>query len=155
MNKEDKYYTPDISEFHVGFEYEFSDWQNETPTEWNKAKFNLLENPTYLESDSWLFNLQAEIDKKHIRVKYLDRKDIESLGFTRHDINGQIECYWINSDSPYYFKGDRLIKDSTINNHYFIETSKNYTNDEPVQLFSGFIKNKSELKTLLKQISIK
>ena len=57
------YYTPEISEFHVGFEYEVFDKLHNI---WNK------ENNFFLQQGDF---------KDEIRVKYLDQFDIESLGF--------------------------------------------------------------------------
>lgn len=136
-----KYYTPEIGEFHVGFQYQRNDggvWYNNTSdaydmmsvqTQLNKSNFNKGEYINYRK-----FN-------KRIRVKYLDREDIESLGFTqsKSDIN------W------YDYK----------NNRYWLyrEDNKDWRwiiSDEQSEVsFAGNIKNKAELKVLLKQLNIK
>ena len=95
MIEDNKYYTPTIEEFYVGFEYEFSylDWPNKEQQSkedykstdpilvtWHKDTFNpysgkadmIKRNPRYI--DLWLSSGQ-------IRVKYLDYSDIKDLGF--------------------------------------------------------------------------
>ena len=58
-----KYYTPTIEEFHVEFEY----FENQ-----KKDKF-------YLSDD--IYKMQKKIRSGFIKIKYLDREDIESFGF--------------------------------------------------------------------------
>ena len=71
-----KYYTPEIDEFHVGFEFEYSTM---TPcgssTEYVKDIFKDTDNVNTLFKD--LPNDWYDLP----RVKYLDREDIESLGW--------------------------------------------------------------------------
>jgi len=118
-----KYYTPSIEEFHIGFEYEWLDeagiWIKETsPTEITPIGFD---EQTY-----------------GLRVKYLDKEDIESLGLTLK-----------YSDSSLYVKD--------LYNLYFEKDNKIcilQTKDRPHILFDGTIKNKSELKILLKWIGV-
>jgi len=66
--KNNLYYTPTIEEFHIGFQYEYlnenNDWIKCTPTEITELDFKYQ---TY-----------------GLRVKYLDQSDIESLGW-EHD----------------------------------------------------------------------
>ena len=73
MSKEemDKYYTPSLNEFHVGFEYET---YNSYRKEWYKTI--LTEDNLEALGSFWYNFLEAE----H-RVKYLDKEDIESLGW--------------------------------------------------------------------------
>lgn len=72
IKEENKYYTPSIEEFHVGFEYEVYDRLHNI---WNK------ENNFFLQ--------QGDFDDS-IRVKYLDQEDIESLGWIIDDRNSKI-----------------------------------------------------------------
>lgn len=96
---ESKYYTPDISEFHVGFEYEVFDSKYEYKVEkLSETKLKVLSDPITTtgwfkeayEIDSFLYvedssdiksNIPSYIENDKVRVKYLDREDIESLGF--------------------------------------------------------------------------
>lgn len=162
---ENKYYTPSIEEFHVGFEYEryekpYYDYKKEfvgkkdqlgyiikdyLPTDyicmksgWTKETFDIedkLPNVQWINKDGILEPLCTET-----RVKYLDKEDIESLGFKQSTSDN----YW------YDYK----------NNKYWLykEWEKDWRwiiSDEESEIsFAGSIKNKSELKRLLKQLNI-
>jgi hypothetical protein len=128
-----KYYTPEIEEFHVGFEFEV----NYTDEGWLKEIFC---NGTGKNIDS-IAKLVSFLGRTNFedayRVKYLDKEDIESLRFEQLYL-------------PYEFKKDwyRLIKQHE--EHHYIIT------DDRCQdhIFVGIIKNKSELKKLLKQLNV-
>lgn len=74
---EDRYYTPTIDEFYEGFEHECLLLNNT----WNKEVFN-----HDLYNDYGYIELSEFIKKEKIRVKYLDKEDIESLGFTKFNL---------------------------------------------------------------------
>lgn len=128
----DKYYKPEIEEFHVGFEYErFVPKANATEEEcWDKLSMSV----NYLSLDE----IDDEIIEKEIRVKYLDKEDIESLGWK------------LNSDL--------YIKDGlTLQLHKDLITIKYYddfNNEWRTKVEQITIKNKSELVKLLKQLGI-
>jgi hypothetical protein len=69
--EDNKYYIPQIEEFHIGFEYERKYISFE---EWKKEIY-------LLHYDCNLNKLNVRIIDGEIRVKYLDQSDIESLGF--------------------------------------------------------------------------
>ena len=133
-----KYYTPDISEFHVGFEYE-----RMNGTDWEKAELTNV--------DCWgtmargYENEFEEIDSliRSVRVKCLDKEDIESFGF-EHDQT--------TKDGSYFYSGTLItenqwcinLKDFTID-IYDINSKSDFR-------FNGLVKNKSELKRILKMI---
>lgn len=135
---ENKYYTPTIEEFHVGFEYEIyiiSHPRNGKASLWIPIK---IQEEDDLITDHNTLSLQGNIDGKFCRVKHLDREDIESLGWkqeikTRNDLYF-FDRYFLN------FKDEITITDS-----YVLGTK---------ELFNGKIKNKSELKKLMNQIGI-
>jgi len=129
------YYKPSIEDFHVGFEYE----SEEDPIQgkWEKQKVNdyrdLINCMNYYGRDS-------DVDT---RVKYLDREDIEELGFETED-NGV--CYdKLKSFNLYGLHSWEW--DKGVSNQYKIFFNSSL-------LFNGIIKNKSELKILLKQLNI-
>lgn len=137
--EKNKYYTPEIEEFHIGFEFE--EYIPGTNTEYSKQEyyttshFNMMYN-TYSN------NLQ----EGWARVKYLDQSDIESLGFE----------FTINPDFDFISK---VQYDDTRGKVYYkillsfgvkgpwVRVQANRTT-----LFAGHVKNKSELKRILKQI---
>ena len=65
------YYKPSIEEFHVGFEYEE---KLQTKDKWIKRT---------LEDVDDFKRMEVNTADSHRRVKYLDREDIESLGFIK------------------------------------------------------------------------
>ena len=128
--KEEKYYTPSIEEFHVGFEYEVFDNLHKA---WNK------ENNFFLQQGDF---------KDPIRVKFLDREDIESLGW-KYNMpwsGNHLFNYIVNKkgDIPYrlyinYETHTLIIRHPLSDGH---------------EKFSGIIKNKSELKFIMKSLQI-
>lgn len=139
-----KYYTPEIDEFHVGFECEIQ-------SSWGMQKGIY---PSILREDTLTgFQLQkigeTETLKKvisGIRVKYLDKKDIESLGFSYYKTHPGME-------QMEFDKGEyELTYDPNFKGKQWLRI--NLEGEGDVTLFSGSIKNKSELKVLLKQLNI-
>lgn len=63
-----KYYTPTIEEFHVGFQYEYNSGK------WDK---HIILDQNHL--------IYAIADVKSTRVKYLDKENIESLGIITNE----------------------------------------------------------------------
>ena len=140
MTEEAKYYPPETKEFHVEFEYE---WRNKGSNDWNTAK---IKDPEQL-ADIWntIYDL---------RVKYLDRSDIESLGFNRIE-----ECENYNNNESTYQK--RVSDDEIycLVFHYDINKVTISVHDKDIKTnmsverkFQGTLKNKSELKQVLKMI---
>ena len=130
----DKYYTPEIEEFHVGFEYEVEDLGDDGKTRvWRPQIFEGEETRTYF---------IEELKKGEIRVKYLDREDIESLGFKQDHNHNDVRFGYTN--------GSTRIQHTPHKNSILI-----YQWGRESDTVSGItIKNKSELKRLLKQLNI-
>ena len=146
MKKEDNYYTPTIEEFHVGFEFEFSGFDGY----WRPYPFEkqiIFKNKEESGINNGLFTLQwvgnifseNTLDlSQRLRVKYLDKEDIESLGFEYTDSIG---------DYHNFEKGDIHLT--------FLDYTSVEIDIEGYDLwFRGKLKNKSELKRLLKQLNI-
>lgn len=162
MEKE-KYYTPSIEEFHVGFECE---WQCKIRKgTWNKQICDQdlvnIAYSTHEHAD------EEEPFSEQFRVKYLDSSDIESFGFKKRlkdewigwkdyaldTISGEIP-YFLSAtihiprmDDCYKIYLHRYLDDDTK-----LETRINEGESELV--FKGKIKNRGELIRLLKQLSI-
>ena len=140
---ENKYYIPQIEEFRVGFEYEYEvDSEDLEESIWKKAIFDFdfgwIEFPNTFNEDK--------------RVKYLNSEDVESLGFI---------CILDDVGIQHYRKGNFILKtdydlgsyiDGDFNLYSIIH---NPYDGQYNNVFSGIIKNKSELKVLLKQLGIK
>jgi hypothetical protein len=161
--KYNKYYTPTLEEFHIGFEYEtynmscggyvimdFSDgkYTFETvkePTDhmWFKDKFRLPKMPIDTVSD--LKEIDSRIKENRIRVKYLDKEDLEDIGFIieeeeikpyGHYLKGKFK----NNTELWYAKRQDNEK------IYVSLKSKRYNGNIRVR-----IKNKSDLVKIMKQ----
>ena len=83
---------------------------------------------------------------KHARVKYLDKDDVESLGFKLKVENK----YGITFANKLY----SIVYSKMKSNHLEIFLIQPYVNEYDGLKFSGVIKNKSELKKLLIQLEI-
>lgn len=128
-----KYYTPTIEEFHIGFEFQ-------------KWEVHDLYYQTLIMQDTTNLTFIKE-RLQEIRVKYLDDEDIESLGFNSFELLYGTKRYWAKEGNLVIYKYDDG-KYGIYNSIDFKDLSK----DE--DLFLGIIKNKSELKVLLKQLNI-
>jgi hypothetical protein len=136
------YYTPELSEFYLGFEFEVLN---------TKGKMYI---PNYDEG-VWvitkvdlgvlgdLSNLQKLILEKQIRVRVLNEHDIYELGF-------ELKYEEENNPNKMYFLG----KHSLIRNNHnrCIITVRSDERQEDCTGYAGVIKNKSELKRILQQL---
>ena len=134
MTKE--YYTPRIEDFYVGFEFVL--WLNNSY--WSKPRVW-----DYKTTDS-LKQIEQDINNQQVKVKYLDKEDIESLGFRRDMIKNTLVNNFIFYKDNISLSFDNQINDLKIS----VLTKSKRTCD----LFVGHIKNISELKVLLKQLEI-
>lgn len=147
----DKYYTPSIEEFYVGFEYEeLIGTESNGIQDWSEKIYDPEEH-----IDSYGEYTFKELFPSCVRVKYLDKEDIESLGFRKvkdysacdvyqkHNENNNIwyELEYYNED----YNNELLIE------KYELSGSKDYSS---TYIFQGTIKNKSELKKVLKMLNI-
>lgn len=154
---ENKYYTPVEEEFHKGFKYEirtieyplkkmltresFIEWKETFPDKlkWHPLVFDGL--PINIVD---YVGLSPFPWRHSTRVKCLDREDIEELEF-EYDTSNKTHLYFYKNnplDENYWFLS--LEKETLI-----IEIFD--SNEESSNSFFGKIKNKSELKRLLKQ----
>lgn len=137
----EKYYTPEIEEFHIGFEYESARLSNKDP--WRKKVATITDID---EAEACLTHFPEE---KIIRVKYLDRDDIESLGWK--EVLGGLSPIatseeGVTSRRLYEKQGYFLTK---WDNSLFVQIIK-----AEEYLFQGNVKNKSKLKDILKMVGI-
>ena len=143
--KDKLYYTPELEEFHPGFKYEMCLRNKEGATFWQRRTVG---------PQGWqgIWSIPFSINKGY-RVKYLDKEDIESLGFVydKTSTKNQWKFYKDNIGLMYRpktnqigtctldpMKSDFMKKHSIDDKHVFMLTTK----------------NKSELKKLLKMLGI-
>ena len=128
----DNYYTPTKEEFYIGFECEVYDDDDNT---WDLV---------HIDTQPDLCNITGlDLD---IRVKYLDRSDIEDLGFKQLD---RVNASRYIKDNVSIWLGD-----CTNGMVTKIEVRDRLRAIGSTKLFIGDVKNKSELKILLKQLNI-
>lgn len=160
---EKKFYVPKISEFHVDFEFEF----NGVDCNWNQTGFDkhkiLPTKDDYfgLFTLGWVEKIYYKPDdplENWIRVKYLDKEDIEELGWD-HDYNA--EPIPNRKELPvfegYIFDTQRenekcwilyLFSDGVVWIDYI------YKCGGQGYVFKGLIRNKSELKKVMEMVGI-
>lgn len=146
-----KYYTPDISEFYVGFEYE----SNYNKSNWEATTLK------YDDAASFFDNYEYDAYPTEFRVKYLDIEDITSFGFTH---TASLKGYQENFRIEKLFRRLNEEHDDTMWQNVFLQYApdihriiiRNEVSDGSVNetFFEGVIKNKSELKKLLIQLNI-
>jgi hypothetical protein len=164
MEENIKYYTPGIEEFYVGFECE---WQSKTRNEsWNKqiVDADLIS----IALDAYEHSDKDEPFNEQFRVKLLDKEDIEDIGFIKSKKNtwvGWNDYYYLEHINPEY--GYFLfctLHISILDNMHKICVHRYYDNEKGIDtkeelceyfcVYIGTIKNKSELKRLLKRLNI-
>lgn len=141
--EEGKYYCPDISEFHVEFDYEvlheYGKSINDPSNikEWEGA---------YMWHDACLEDIIDSIKEGRIRVKCLDMEDIESCGWEYINKNQSSLVFSIAEEIFMDFYSDS----SAVKIYY------NPTSDTKIKIpyFSGTIRNISELKQIMKMTGI-
>jgi hypothetical protein len=134
---ENKYYSPGKEEFYVGFEYEREDINEGGSTlSWFKQTVPANDLESIDDIFSW--------DDLGVRVKYLDREDIESLGY-----NYSFRFNEGYLQDNYKHKSNYSLLTYSPNSNFL-----SITNCESGE-FLGVVKNKSELKKLLQQLNIK
>lgn len=140
------YYIHEVEEFHIGFEFEEHGYNGNTP--------NVMTwNPIIIKSKNWIITNEYVLTRT--RVKYLDKEDIESLGFNHvyEDATlSQFEGNFVNEVTGEKEKNVILIKfkddlcvSAKVRIHDMLDKEVNCL----------IIKNKSELKKLLNQLGIK
>jgi hypothetical protein len=142
-----KYYTPEIEEFHIGFEYEIMD-----------LALNMVDKEfrsDVITHGGDIDNALEWIKTNEVRVKHLSREDIESLGWEIERVQGlsfsavkKFE-YSVPDNTGSTVEGSWTISSSS--DRYCV-ISKDCMGVST--FFRGTINNKSELKRILKQLGI-
>ncbi len=150
--EKDKYYTPSIEEFCIGFEFQRADIKlKDESFEWFDEVYG---NGFYIEDSNKIIKRNRLRDVKWMsliegtRVKYLDREDIEECGWIFQRKSGPSQFFKLlkseNVNLVYQFD-DKLDKSPFINIYF---------SNGPEFTYDMKIKNKSELKRILNQLGI-
>ena len=156
---ENKYYTPDITEFHIGFEYEAEDLHDNLKDRcWRKQVAEWCDLDVI--SDDW--EHEYENFSSNYRVKYLDKEDIEDCNWRYYGSSTTegmmyMETFLYGKESRKY-----ALNIDWVNSQEGLMISINIHNSNCNSclcnnsniIFIGKIKNKSELKRLIKQLNI-
>ncbi len=131
------FYTPELSEFHEGFEYEiFEDFDSLPEKSWHKQVYS-----AYQRNPENIGYVGGSMDE--YRVPYLTKTDIEAEGWKDYN------CGW-----------RKVVNHEFLEYEYFITSAPEHIYTIQLMranlktLFDGTIKNKSEFKKLLKQLGI-
>ena len=144
-----KYYTPQLEDLFINYEFEYK--INKNPEIWRKS--NLWDISTI--DEDCIKSAEYFISKNEIRTKYLDKEDIESLGYIYETNYGDFLSF--EKGNPYYLNGQLLYYN--LDNHLLrISINKeNYDNQGvPINqvIFDGECKSINELKKILKYLKI-
>lgn len=165
METNNKYYTPEISEFYIGFEYQckstFHDgtvktqeqFDDDIKYKWNDTKVDSIQDLSYVQRS--LHGRNAELNRCGTRVKFLDKEDIESFKFKTQDGKEHIH----ETDDLLFFviwNGKDEFGITYNKKEHYIKTIKHFSGLHNMNecWMPINIKNKSELKVLLKQLNI-
>jgi hypothetical protein len=141
-----KYYTPEVEEFHIGFEYEI----NTVYPEKHLDGYGFIK--TAITKDNWPLNMDCINLLDRVRVKLLDEEDILSLKWEKiSNLQYQFPTNIQNQEIILFFQ--------QINQYAAIHIKQT----DPVTklkataretIFGGTIKNKSQLLTIMKMTTI-
>ena len=170
MLGDDNYYVPTKDEFYPGVEFEVNTksvglgildteqmklvHKGEMTPVWTKCTFSW----EYVDITQSPFNFDLVLEDKRIRIKYLDGDDIMSLGFeiandeanTYRSLKKQLGA-GSGDDKTLFIQHDIFPIPSgelRISTHIWWRENRG----TEITMFEGSIKNKSELKKILKQI---
>ena len=137
METNNKYYTPDKSEYHIGFEYQSltDPRQPENDIAWSDEELRT-------EVDMMnVFKYMIEDDFLEHRCKYLDKELIIELGW---------KLVWTENETLVFRFNDWILTFNDFNKQIIIT----FGNDSLSRRFNGKLKNKNQLKILMKWLEI-
>lgn len=144
MEQQNKYYTPDISELHIGYECQIGNLFALPGSRWEWAETKPLKWSTIA------FIAQAMIPERlvYIRTKYLDQSDIESCGweYDGNDTDGWNKYYLFTGDTSWYLHHG-------YNNEILIIKYENHKSKGT--FYNGECKSINELRKIMKWLNIK
>lgn len=143
----DIYYKPHISEFYVGFEYEFCaiSKAEDPKTKRESEKKEWL--PRIIGEGVWDLQKQVKnfLAANRIRVKYLDKSDILALGW-ESDQNAE--------PSIYFFRDGKERGTLTLRHESALGMLYIFNNEIGVGYYYGKCLNKNQLKTIMKYLGL-
>lgn len=148
MTEENKYYTPELNEFHVGFEYE-----EYYSGSWHSLVYDGSEVIVRGHHMNEYGDFYDSIEEAEVRVKYLSKECIESLGWKAKDFNKDGTIMLMGGYAMEFYMNHPLQGELKLEFHnkdkYVI-----ITNPQVGKVAMLTLNNKSELKKLLKMLNI-
>ena len=164
-----KYYNPTIEEFHVGFRFEhkprltkgmmsFIEESDEYGPKYNKATFRGGVDfekvwTAHYSTPYTLSDVESYLVDKAIRVKYLNKEDLEELGFKIH--RHKEEYVHAKNEKLNYIIKYGLKNHQLMLSVYSVDTTNLLNTNNPItynlMVFRGVVKNYNELKRILQQ----
>lgn len=161
--KKEKYYSPTERELLQGIVNEqevfvvSKDGDIVTNLKFNNGlindlvSFGYLNHYEYIDENRIIYSINSD----YYRIKYLDQEDIESLGFEYSSNYADLPELGFLKDTNYLSPYTQyLLYYNTINQQLRIERIVNCGTGKEDYLFNGKIKNKSELKKLMRMLEI-
>lgn len=161
---ENRYYTPSIEEFKVGFICEMKNSSDPKYFEWEECIFKNDFSST-LDEDYCFEYLLGDINDENIRVKFLDKGNIEEVGAVIREDELWNEEGYILASGLLDSRGIEITLYYNTKSHWMLLCTSDFYVGEcrdgvlklqtsGNNLFAGVIRNISELKVLLKQLGI-
>lgn len=143
-----RYYTPSIEEFHIGFEYEYMNGDR-----WEQGVIVPSDFSTYSRGDEHYENWFEEIytGLRDVRVKYLSSKDLEETGWV---FDGYPNGWYVYKDYQLIEHRGEYSVSSDPPYAYSITRGNFPTPWEYTNIYKGPIKNISEYKRLMERLDI-
>lgn len=141
---ENKYYTPKLKDLYINSEFEYQT----DDKKWHKCSDYINEFASGYSNEDSGWDLNKLIDNNKLRVKYLDKEDIEELGwkFFDYEPTGDGDVRWWSG----FKKEEYVLKECNA----WQDGNVNITKRGRI-LFQGNIKNKSKLIDVMKMLDIK
>jgi len=172
---ESKYYTPEIEEFHIGFEYldkiRVVDMSN-IPVGMSISEY-ITDNPGHETDDEYIYQTiivddiynvpflytkyadgsTESVVSEFVKVKYLDKNDIESLGWKL--VKDYSDCLIFQKIGEFDYELTFSFDKEDLFNIRIEDLMIMPSGKTDIRtLFLGDIKNKSELKKLMQMLKI-
>jgi len=146
---EKRYYTPTVEEIYSDIELHYYD---------GKTRDGFFINPYVYRDNLQIIDICKEFKSEKFRVKYLDKDDIEEVLDVKQLKGDSIELNFqlpINDYLFYEFDYDMETMQLSVERFYQTKLVAKDTGEYVSHtIFQGVIKNKSELKKLMKQLQI-
>ena len=152
------YYTPELEEFCIGFlyEYKWNSWNGyfEKTDEWIKEEF-LGAGGSQLNEETEIDCIEECIKKGTLRVKHLDREDIEGEGWATDESRnalGALKFVFLPQPEPNTMTFFGVLPYVIYFHQGYVQLCKAGTDESVLQLK---ILNLTEFRKLMKQLRIK